>query len=198
MPIPDDPRLPNAGQIITLVDPKRVAPPTKSSRPPTTWVGRRQQWNGVDITVDARRDKLLIQGGVSTGAYSSDGCDKLAQLPEMTRGSGLNLILEPNGRRGDSRARPSPYRFPGLGREVGDAGASLLGSYLFPSDFQVAATLQNNAGRERQALSDLLGCTDRSSSRAARAWWASGRQRDSSGYGLMDQSAQWTSGSRKA
>ena len=42
-----------------------------------------QQWNGVDLTMNARiRPDLYVQGGMSTGRTLTDNCDILAKLPE--------------------------------------------------------------------------------------------------------------------
>jgi hypothetical protein len=149
--VPNDPRLPNAGQMITLVDQKRVVTPNEIITTTNNYGGQKQHWNGVDVTIDARRANLLIQGGVSTGAYSWDNCAKFEQLPEMTRGTGLNLILEPNGRRGRFSGETQTLSFCATDEDW-VTQLKLLGSYSLPYDFQVAATLQNQPGRERQAL----------------------------------------------
>jgi len=42
-----------------------------------------QQWNGVDLTVNARlRRDLYVQGGMSTGRTLTDNCEILQQIPE--------------------------------------------------------------------------------------------------------------------
>ena len=43
-----------------------------------------ENWNGVDVTVDARPTSgLTLQGGLSTGKTMEDNCEIVAQLPEM-------------------------------------------------------------------------------------------------------------------
>ena len=44
--------------------------------------GESRTWQGFDFTLDARLRDVLFQGGVSTGAYSTDRCAQLAALPE--------------------------------------------------------------------------------------------------------------------
>ena len=45
--------------------------------------GRSRTWNGVDLSVNARLDTLLLQGGISTGKTQNDTCALSAQLPEI-------------------------------------------------------------------------------------------------------------------
>ena len=43
-----------------------------------------ENWNGVDVTVNARlQNGLTLQGGVSTGKTMEDNCEIVAKLPEM-------------------------------------------------------------------------------------------------------------------
>ena len=43
-----------------------------------------ENWNGVDVTVNARlRNGLTLQGGVSTGKTMEDNCEIVAKLPEI-------------------------------------------------------------------------------------------------------------------
>jgi len=44
-----------------------------------------RHWNGVDLTVNARvRGGLLLQGGMSTGRTSTDNCELVEELPELS------------------------------------------------------------------------------------------------------------------
>ena len=39
-----------------------------------------EHWNGVDVTVNARlQQRLLLQGGVSTGRTTTDNCEIVAE-----------------------------------------------------------------------------------------------------------------------
>ena len=145
--VPNDPRLPNAGQMITLVDQKRVATPNQIITTANNFGGQTDTWNGVDVTIDARAGNLLVQGGLSTGAYSVDKCDKSRAASRDDVGDQFPERYP----RSERTAREIQWREPGpfvlqYRRGLGDAGqAARLVS--LPYDFQVAATLQNNAGR---------------------------------------------------
>ena len=99
---------------------------------------RSQGWQGFDITVDGRLENLLIQGGLSTGATSTDDCEVLSAVPES----------QFDERASTARLTPQTYC---------DAGhnwltqVKFLGSYTLPYDVQIAATLQNQPGPERRA-----------------------------------------------
>ena len=103
--------------------------------------GEQQMFNGVDVTINARLENLLLQGGLSTGTTSSDYCGPYDAAPEHL------------GRRGDLVRGTNT-----LAREFCDASTAwltqikLLGSYTLPYDIQVAGTLQSIPGPERAAL----------------------------------------------
>ena len=90
-----------------------------------------EMWNGFDITVDARVNDILLQGGLSTGRTSRDFCDRQSALPERSTGSALDFC-----------DRSQNWL----------TSVKLLGSYVLPYDIQIAATLQNQPGPSRQAL----------------------------------------------
>ena len=98
-------------------------------------------FNGVDVTLNARLDKLTLQGGLSTGTTSTDICGPYAASPEHL------------SRRQDLAGNTNTFA-----REFCDSSTAwltqikLLGSYTLPYDIQVAATLQSAPGPERQAL----------------------------------------------
>jgi len=82
-----------------------------------------EHWNGVDITMNARLAKVLLQGGVSTGKTLTDDCQIRADLPETSA--------------------TNPYcrvETPFLTQ------VKLLGSYTLPYDIQVAGTFQSIPG----------------------------------------------------
>ncbi|MCY4599826.1 MAG: carboxypeptidase regulatory-like domain-containing protein [Acidobacteria bacterium] len=103
--------------------------------------GEEQVFNGVDVTINARLDTLLLQGGLATGATATNFCPAYDAAPEHL------------GRRGDLVRGTNTYA-----REFCDASTAwltqfkLLGSYTLPYDIQVAGTLQSIPGPERQAL----------------------------------------------
>ncbi len=165
--VPDDPRLPTGGQMITLVDikPESIATPDEVVTAGDNFGEQTQQWNGIDVTVDARLDDLLLQGGLATGAYSSNLCDTWAALPEsLLAGARLNRQLVPNGRRARSTGEAQTASFCD-NSENWLTQIKLIGSYTLPYDIQLAATVQNQPGPERVALvtysagaiADILG-----------------------------------------
>jgi len=85
-----------------------------------------EHWNGVDFSINARPHAgVLLQGGVSTGRTSTDNCEVLAQLPEV---SALGL--------------PYCHVDTAFLTQV-----KLLGTYTVPKvDVQVAATFQSLPG----------------------------------------------------
>ena len=100
--------------------------------------GQSQGWQGFDITIDGRLENLLIQGGVSTGATSTDNCDLVTAVPE----SQFNERL--------STARLTPQTYCDADH-AWLTQVKFLGSYTLPYDVQIAATLQNQPGPERRA-----------------------------------------------
>ena len=152
--VPDDPRLPTAGQTITLVDikPGAIGAVDEVITAGDNFGEHTQQWNGIDFTVDARLDNLLLQGGVATGAYSSNFCDTWEALPEsLLAGARLNRQLVPNGRRARATGEAQTASFCD-NSENWLTQIKLIGSYTLPYDIQLAATLQNQPGPERVAL----------------------------------------------
>ena len=136
LPIPDDPRLPNAGQLITLFDQKAGATLNELTTSTNNFGGRSESWDGIDFTVDARVETFLVQGGVSTGRRNIDRCDVLNAVPE----AGIT----------DRGSRQLPNEFCNS-PESWLTQIKLLGSYTLPYDIQLAATLQNAPGVERIA-----------------------------------------------
>jgi hypothetical protein len=82
-----------------------------------------EHWNGVDLTMNARMSKLLLQGGVSTGKTLLDDCQIREDVPET--------------------AATNPFcrtETPFLTQ------VKLLGSYTLPWDVQIAGTFQSIPG----------------------------------------------------
>ena len=104
--------------------------------------GESETWNGFDVTVDARIEDVLLQGGMSTGRVSRNYCDLQAALPEALPSRGSVAGNSP----GDTVLVEHCDRAENWLTQV-----KLIGSYTFPYDIQVAATLQNQPGPERAA-----------------------------------------------
>ncbi len=86
---PVDPRLPGGGGYV--VGPLYNVVPGKFTVPADNFVtlsdnyGKQiQHWNGVDVNVNARIGPALVQGGTSTGRTSTDNCEVVAKVPEVS------------------------------------------------------------------------------------------------------------------
>ena len=132
--VPTDPRLPDGGGgTLSFFDlkPGSIRVPDDLTVSANDFGGVSETWNGFDFTVDARIQNLLLQGGLSTGHVSHDFCGRQSQLPET---AGENALEYCNR------------------SENWLTQVKLLGSYSFPYDIQIAATMQNQPGPERGAL----------------------------------------------
>lgn len=136
VPIPNDPRLPNAGSMITLFDQRAGAAQNQLTTSANNFGGRSETWDGMDFTVDGRLQDILIQGGVSTGRRKIDRCDVMNAVPE-------EAILDRGARQIPNEFCDSPENWI--------TQLKLIGSYTLPYDVQVAATFQNAPGVERIA-----------------------------------------------
>ena len=90
-----------------------------------------EQWNGVDVTVNARMaNGVTVQGGFATGKQMTDNCEIRAALPETTIVFGA----------------PTPDDYCHVTQGFQNQW-KFLGTYLIPKiDVQFAATFQNNPG----------------------------------------------------
>ena len=145
--VPNDARLGSAaGRTITLLDRK----PTASASPQNYWTsvnefgGWDQIYNGFDLTIDARVNKVLLQGGMNIGRTETDRCSLAANVPEtqlLQNAPGANAVV--------------PWGPVGLEdcatKQNWLTQVKLIGSYTLPYDVQVAATYQDQPGPERQA-----------------------------------------------
>jgi hypothetical protein len=145
--VPNDPRLGSAaGKSITLFDRK----PTASATPQNYWTsadkfgGWDQIYNGFDLTIDARVNQVLLQGGMNVGRLETDRCSIANNVPEtqlaQTAPGAFSVI--PWG--------PVPLEECAT-RQNWQTQVKLIGSYTLPYDVQVAATYQDQPGPERQA-----------------------------------------------
>jgi hypothetical protein len=86
--VPLDPRLPDGGG--NTIDGFADRNPNTATLAPNNlftlardYGDQIQQWNGVDLTMNARiRRDLYLQGGMSTGRTLTDNCEILANIPE--------------------------------------------------------------------------------------------------------------------
>ena len=134
--VPNDARLPESirGSSITLVDlkPTSIRVPDLVTTSANNFGGRTRSWDGFDLTVDGRLRKVLVQGGMSSGTFSSDTCDVLAALPEMNLAQALPLEY----------CKTSQNWLTSV---------KLIGSYTLPYEVQLAGTFQNQPGPLRPA-----------------------------------------------
>ena len=86
--VPLDPRLPDSGG--NVIDGFADRNPNTATLAPNNlftlardYGDQIQQWNGFDLTMNARiRSDLYLQGGMSTGRTLTDNCDILEKIPE--------------------------------------------------------------------------------------------------------------------
>ena len=143
--VPSDSRLPDGGGgTLSFYDlkPGSVRVPDDLTVLADNFGGESETWNGFDVTVDARIEDVLLQGGLSTGRVSRNYCDLQAALPEALPSRGSVAGNNP----GDTVLVEHCDRAENWLTQV-----KLIGSYTFPYDIQVAATLQNQPGPERAA-----------------------------------------------
>ena len=143
--VPSDSRLPDGGGgTLSFYDlkPGSVRVPDDLTVLADNFGGESETWNGFDVTVDARIEDVLLQGGMSTGRVSRNYCDLQAALPEALPSRGSVAGNNP----GDTALVEHCDRAENWLTQV-----KLIGSYTFPYDIQVAATLQNQPGPERAA-----------------------------------------------
>ena len=93
--------------------------------------------------MDARVENILLQGGLSTGRVSRDYCDLLSQVPEAAATGSATGDADTGTLEHCSRSANWLTQL------------KLMGSYTLPYDIQLAATLQNQPGPERQALAQF-------------------------------------------
>ena len=142
--VPSDSRLPGGGGgTLSFYDqrPGTLAVPDALTVRADNFGGETETWHGFDVTVDARIEDILLQGGLSTGRTSRDYCDLQGALPEAlpTRAAGGTFGTDTMVLEHCSRS------------ENWLTQVKLIGSYTFPYEIQVSATLQNQNGPERAA-----------------------------------------------
>jgi hypothetical protein len=94
--VPVDPRLPQSGQVISgiyEVKPNKVGAVDNYTTFADNYGNQIEHWNGFDFSVNARpRNGVVLQGGFSTGRTSTDNCDLISKLPEITLQFGVFAI----------------------------------------------------------------------------------------------------------
>jgi hypothetical protein len=143
--VPTDSRLPNSGGTLTYYDllPTSIRVPDSLTVGSEMFGGESEIYNGIDVTLDARIDDVLLQGGLSTGRVGFDYCNVQAQLPEAVRPTWGGASI--------SGADTTPLEVCSR-TQAWLTQVKLLGSYTFPYGIQIAATLQNQPGPEIAAL----------------------------------------------
>ena len=146
LPLAADPRLPISGAVNGFynVVPAKFGVIDNLIQSAKNFGGITENWNGVDLTANARLSALTLQGGVSTGRAFKDVCDVAAKQPSV-----LLDAYESGGVGTPGRAIPMGYCQV---QQAYQTQIKFLGAYTVPKvDVQLAATLQNLPGRERTA-----------------------------------------------
>src|SRR5688572_19767412 len=119
LPVPNDPRLPISGVVsgLTNVIPSKFGQQDNFVTSASNFGDQTEEWNGVDVTLQARLRDVTVQGGVSTGRASRNDCEVRQAI-----GTGMSYCDI---------------------TEAFQTQIKLLGAYTVPRiDVQVAATLQ--------------------------------------------------------
>ena len=161
--VPNDDRLPGGGGYpLTVVDmtPEAFARAQDNVKTGTNNLGgESEMWHGVDISMNARLEGVLLQGGLATGRRISDYCNYQAQQPEVIWGE---FTPYPASRVG----RGTTGQLAGIAGSRGNliatdfcraednwlTNVSLSGSYTFPYDIDVSAAFFSRPGPRREAI----------------------------------------------
>ena len=144
MPVPNDPRLDNAGGRVTglyNIKPEKFGVPAQNFVTLAKNYGDQvERFDGIDVNVNARlRNGVTVQGGFSSGKSTYDNCEIVANVPEMLQGASI-MAANPGG------AVWSPAQFC---RQVSPflTQFKALGSYNVPKiDVRLSATYQSLPG----------------------------------------------------
>jgi hypothetical protein len=130
---PSDPRLPNAGQPITMysLNANKVGTPTDNLR--TYSNINHTTYNGFEVSANARFSRALLFGGVTTDRRASTECDG------STNAAGLSARDNPNSLRFCDSIPPFRTTF------------KLSGAYQLPWEFQLSGTFQATPGPDVDA-----------------------------------------------
>jgi hypothetical protein len=118
-----------------------------------------ERWHGVDVTLNARpRAGTLLQGGLSTGQTSTNNCEVVAKLPEI---SPTNPFCDIDGKFRTDLKFIGVYTLPRLDVQVSgtlrsEPGLQILADYN-ATNAEVAPTLGRNlAGGARNISVSLV------------------------------------------
>ena len=175
--VPQDERLPGGGGYdLTLVDiiPEAFGRAQDNLKTSSDQLGgESEMWHGIDLSMTARLEDVLLQGGVATGRRVADYCGLQDQLPELLWGS---LSTYPASRAG----RGTTGQLSGIAGSRGyllakefcraeDAwltNISFSGSYTLPYEIDVSAAFFSRPGPRREAIytvpaADVLASLER-------------------------------------
>tara|TARA_B100001123_G_scaffold425550_2_gene538533 strand:+ start:8232 stop:11267 length:3036 start_codon:yes stop_codon:yes gene_type:complete len=139
MPLPNDPNIPNSGQMITLFDqrPETIVTADRLTGDAEAFGGMSEAWHGLDITANAQLEGFIFQGGVSTGQTMTDNCSIFGAMPENYINTSSSAVQAPIEYCDADQNWLTQVKF--------------LTSYTLPYDIQIAGTLQNQNGPMRLA-----------------------------------------------
>ena len=137
---PADPRLPGGGrQICGLFDlnPAKVGQVSTLGTDASHYGNVYDQWNGVDLSMNARLQKVLLQGGVSTGKTMTDNCAVMAH-PQvtLTAAAGSPALSTTPATSTEFCRVETPFL----------TQVKLLGAYTLPWEIQISGTFQSIPG----------------------------------------------------
>lgn len=161
--VPSDPRLPDGGgydlTVIDLVPGAAMRAQDNVKTSTNELGGESEMWHGIDVSVSARLEDVVVQGGLATGRRISDYCGYQEQQPEVIWGDFNDYPASRVGRgatgqlagiagsRGNLRAREFCRA-----EDNWLTNLSLSGSYTFPWDIDVSATFFSRPGPRREAI----------------------------------------------
>jgi hypothetical protein len=150
---PVDSRLPGGGgkDICGLLDlnPNRVGQLDRVGTFASNFGKEYEHWNGVDLTMNARLPKVLVQGGISTGRSLEDNCEVVKNLPETAAAGTAGVAAAVAAGFANSQLycrTESPFL----------TQVKLLGAYTLPWDIQLSGTFQSIPGPEVTASSTFV------------------------------------------
>ena len=161
--VPEDPRLPDGGGYpLTVVDMSAEAQqriPNNVKTNTANLGGESEMWHGVDLSLTARLEGLLLQGGLATGRRITDYCNYQDQTPEVIYGDFSVFAASRVGRASTgqlagiagSRGNLLPKEFC-RAEDNWLTNVSLSGSYTFPYDIDVSAAFFSRPGPRREAI----------------------------------------------
>jgi hypothetical protein len=140
--VPQDPRLPNGGGYTLSgfydVVPAKFSEVRNLNALSDKYGSQFENWNGIDLTVDARLGNgLTFQGGLSSGKTMEDNCEIVAQLPEMNLLT-ANGTLPASWRPAQYCRRESPFL----------TQVKAYGVYIIPKvDVQISGSFRSIPGQ---------------------------------------------------